>query len=131
MFPPKPLETENPATYPIQPHRRKETNDVSTTLLKIPTNPTWDDLVRAEPRLAVLRSDVEQITAGDGQRFCANAVWYGYHGEPGIKPKLVRLVGFRAESTDPAIRSSEAYDVAYQTLYALLPDCWDCDCDPR
>ncbi len=80
---------------------------MSTTLLKIPTNPTWDELVRREPQLAVLRSSVEQVTAEDGHPFCANAVWYGYHGEPGIKPKLVRLVGFRAESTDPAIRSED------------------------
>ncbi len=104
---------------------------MSTTLLNIPTVPTWDDLIRLGPRLAALRAEVERVTAWNGQRFCANEHWYGYNGQPGIKRDLIRLVGFRAESTDPVIRSMAAYDVAYQTLYALLPDCWDCDCAPR
>ncbi len=104
---------------------------MSATLLNIPTVPAWDDLVRAEPRLAILRNAVEQVTAAEGQPFCANAVWYGYHGNPGIKPELVRLVGFRAENPDPVLHPMTAYDVAYQTLYALLPDCWDCGCAPR
>ncbi len=104
---------------------------MSTTLLNIPTVPTWDDLVRLEPRLAALRAEVERVTAWNGQRFCANEHWYGYNGESGIKPKLVRLVGVRAENPDPDLHSMAAYDVAYQTLYALLPDCWDCGCAPR
>ncbi|MDP9358961.1 MAG: hypothetical protein M3Q71_13250 [Chloroflexota bacterium] len=104
---------------------------MSTTPRMIATGPTWNDLVRAEPQLAVLRSEVERITARDGQRFCANAVWYGYNGQPGIKPKLIRLVGFRAENPDPVLHTMVAYDTAYETLYALLPDCWDCDCAPR
>ncbi len=104
---------------------------MSITPRMMATVPTWDDLVRLEPRLAGLRAEIERITARDGQRFCANEHWYGYNGEPGIKRKLVRLVGFRAQSPDPVIRSMAAYDVAYQTLYALLPDCWGCDCAPR
>ncbi len=115
----------------VHTHEHKETNEVSTTPRMIPTVLTWDDLVRAEPRLAVLRAEVEQITAGDGQRFCANEHWYGYNGQPGIKRELVRLVGFRAENPDPVLHSIAAYDATYQELYALLPDCWDCDCAPR
>ncbi len=104
---------------------------MSTTPRMIPTVPTWDDLVRAEPRLAVLRAEVERITAGDGQRFCANECWYGFNGQPGIKPKLVRLVGFLAENLDLVLHSMMSYDLAYRELYELLPDCWDCDCAPR
>ncbi len=115
----------------VHTHEHKETNEVSTTPRMTPTVPTWDDLVRAEPRLAVLRSEVERVTAEDGQRFCANAVWYGYNGEPGIKPKLVRLVGFLAENPDPVLHTMMSYDLAYRELYELLPDCWDCDCAPR
>ncbi len=116
---------------PDRTHSTQEANEVSSTPRMIATVPTWDDLVRAEPRLAVLRSEVERITARDDQRFCANEHWYGYNGQAGIKRELVRLVGFRAENPDPVLHSMAAYDVAYQTLYALLPDCWDCDCAPR
>ncbi len=78
---------------------------MSTTTTTLTALPTWNDLVIREPWLAILRSEVERVTAREGQPFCANATWYGYHEERGIKPKLVRLVGFRAESTDPVIRS--------------------------
>ncbi len=104
---------------------------MSITPRMITTVPTWNDLVRAEPRLAVLRSEIERITAGDGQRFCANEHWYGHHGQPGIKRTLVRLVGFRAENPDPVLHTMAAYDTAYETLYSQLPDCWDCDCALR
>ncbi len=92
---------------------------------------TWENLVCREPRLAILRAEVEQITAGDGQRFCANECWYGFNGQPGIKPKLVRLVGWHAENPDPVLHTMTAYAAVYEELYALLPDCWDCDCAPR
>ncbi len=114
-----------------QTHEHKETNDVSTTPRMIPTGPTWDDLVRAEPRLAVLRSEVERVTAEDGQRFCANEHWYRHAGGPNFRGQMIQLVGWCAENPDPVLHSMAAYDTAYETLYALLPDCRDCDCAPR
>ena len=53
-----------------------------------------------------------------GPSFCANDVWY----RPGsFKSRLVRLAGWWAEK--PELRTSEAYDVAYDELYQQLPDC--------
>ncbi len=89
---------------------------------------TWPDLVEREPRLADLRVAAERVRdAGDGS-FCANAAWYGYGGHLGLKPRLVRLVGWGSNHPDPALRTSAAYDVVYQTLYDLLPDCRGCGC---
>jgi hypothetical protein len=31
-------------------------------------------------------------------------------------------------ATDPRLRTSEAYDVAYETIYNALPDCRNCGC---
>ncbi len=41
---------------------------------------------------------------------------------------MTQLVGWGSNHPDPALRTSAAYDVAYQTLYDLLPDCQDCGC---
>ena len=60
---------------------------------------------------------------GSTRVFCANAVWYGYAGfEPGIRSRLCELVGTCAEKGGD-LRPSEAYDLAYETLYEALPDC--------
>ncbi len=92
------------------------------------SRPTWEDLAVREPRLVALRADVERVRVGIDETFCANAAWYGYGGRLGLKPRLVRLVGWGAQSRDPVLRSCEAYDVAYETLYELLPDCRNCGC---
>ncbi len=46
------------------------------------------------------------------------------------EPRLadLRLVGWSAAKEDPVLRSGAAYDAAYETLYALLPDCRNCLC---
>ncbi len=89
--------------------------------------PTWEDLVVREPRLADLRAVAERVRDGDAS-FCANAAWYGYGGCLGLKSHLLRLVGWGTQSGDPVLRSCDAYDVAAQTLYDLLPDCRGCVC---
>jgi hypothetical protein len=115
-------------------------------------NLTWNDLVQREPRLADLRRRVEQIIDdGRDESFCASLYWYGAAYREGFKGELIRLVGscrgddeedddpdadavdgltFINAATvrprglsDPVLGSSEAYDVAYHTLYDLLPDC--------
>ncbi len=101
---------------------------MSTPMIVIATeHPTWEDLVAREPRLADLRVAAERVRDVDAS-FCANAVWYGYGGHLGLKPRLLRLVGWGAQNRDPVLRSCDAYDVAYQTLYDLLPDCRGCGC---
>ncbi len=98
------------------------------TMTTTPSVLTWDDLAAREPRLAALRQAVERESAHGRLHYCANAAWYGYGGHLGLKPRLLRLVGWGAQSHDPVLRSSDAYDVAYQTLYDLLPDCRGCGC---
>lgn len=80
---------------------------------------TWQRLVEIEPRLAALEGEIRAIKPGRG--FCANAVWYGYARRPSLKDRMSRLVGW--DATNPALRDPKAYDVAYQHLYKLLPDC--------
>jgi hypothetical protein len=86
--------------------------------------PTWAELVRLEPRLLALQRDIRAVDGSD-PHFCANKVWYR---PGGFKDRLCQLVGWYAERDDPVLRSSEAYDVAYDHLYRQLPPCRDCWC---
>lgn len=79
---------------------------------------TWEMLAEREPRLADLRREVEAVCDSGEGRFCANQWWYGL-----FKLRMMKLVGDLAERDDAVIRSSESYDLAYRTLYDLLPDC--------
>ena len=91
---------------------------------------TWDELTALEPRLLALLQEAEAIK--DDKRkpsFCANAHWYGYGGHPGIKPRLLELVGWARPYGSAELRGTRAYDVAYETIYDALPDCrGDCSC---
>jgi hypothetical protein len=84
---------------------------------------TFRTLARLEPRLRELLAEARSHHNNRGPVFCANAVWYGYPGHrPGLKYHLSRLVGWTAERAGD-VRTSEAYDVAYHTIYQALPDC--------
>lgn len=91
---------------------------------------TWGDLLAAEPALAQLEAECRgaKRLARGAKRWCANAFWYGYPGSgyPGIKPRLLYLVGW--EARNKALRTVAAYDFAYHHLYDLLPDCRECMC---
>jgi hypothetical protein len=88
---------------------------------------TFGRLCRQEPRLRKLYDEARAVgDDGSAGHFCANAVWFGYGGHRGLKVRLVQLVGFQAEA--PELRTTEAYDVAYQTIYAALPNCRGCLC---
>lgn len=99
------------------PDLREEYSVPDTAL----TNPTWEELVALEPRLAELYTEARAVRRT--RRFCANAVWVRQ-----FKPRLLRLAGWYAEK--PELRTTGAYDVAYRTLYAALPDCRGCLCPP-
>jgi hypothetical protein len=93
---------------------------------------TWAGLVRLEPRLLDLLREARALRKEQRRdpHFCANAAWYGYgrwRGH-GLKPRLVRLVGWSAEGGDPILATRAAYDVAYQTVYEALPACRACGC---
>ncbi len=92
------------------------------------TRPTWDELIAIEPGLAALLAEVRRERPG--RRYCANARWFGHapHRGEGFKPRMERLVGWRAEGGDPRLRTAAAYDAAYRTLYDALPGCRGCAC---
>lgn len=81
---------------------------------------TWDELVEMEPRLKLLLRAVRRVRVG--VTFCANAAWYD---QGKLKERLTKLVGSGRLGTDgdPRLWSSDAYDLAYDTLYEALPDC--------
>ena len=85
----------------------------------------WDDLVKREPALATLLREAKSISPKHPD-FCTNPIWYGYAGWPGLKPRLVRLVGDFARCEDPVLHTSHAYDVAYHRIYDTLPGCDRC-----
>ncbi len=111
-----------------------------------PEDLSWERLVELEPELAKLEREVQAYRKLDrlqrqilalpvdlpleafrwAATTCANAIWYGYGGYPGIKPRLLGLVGWHARN--PALRSSAAYDLAYRRLYDGLPGCRNCPC---
>jgi len=80
-------------------------------------------LTIAEPRLFELESEVAAYVAKAdkmGQKFNPDDKWYGFgqHKGEGVKPELVTLVGLSA--ANPELRTSAAYDTAYQYLYGLI-----------
>jgi hypothetical protein len=91
---------------------------------------TFAQLVQLAPELQVLFDDARSHHSNWGPDFCANAVWYGYPGhKPGIKKRMGQLVGWGAPEDAGELRTSAAYDVAYETIYQALPDCrGDCSC---
>ncbi len=86
---------------------------------------TWDDLLALEPALGLLERELRALRrqARGRRTFCAHAVWYRPGGP---KSRLTGLVGWSARH--PRLRTSGAYDVAYQHLYGLLPACRGCAC---
>jgi hypothetical protein len=59
---------------------------------------TWEHLVRAEPRLAVLLAEVQAIKDPGGKSFCANRIWYGEDRRSGLRARLSHLwVGMRLQ----------------------------------
>lgn len=60
-----------------------------------------------------------------GASFCANKVWYVHFDQ-----ELKKLAGKHAATDDPLLRTQESYELSYQTLYKLLPNCRNCICVP-
>ena len=81
---------------------------------------TWNKLIKSEPQLLALYKEAKAVD-GRAEHFCANNVWYEH-----FKPRLFPLVGW--ECRNPEIRTQEAWDLAYETIYEALPPCRDCLC---
>jgi hypothetical protein len=85
-----------------------------------PASPSFSQLVAIEPELGGLYREIKGIRA-QGRDFCANDIWYRVY-----KPRLSQLTGW--EASKASIRTMQAYDVAYSTLYEALPPCRRCGC---
>ena len=85
---------------------------------------SWREIKKIEPRLGTLQKEIKVLTesvAAD-DRFCPNHFWYGYDDpEFAFKKQVEQLAGYCAEA--PELRSRAAYDLVYDRLYKLLPDC--------
>lgn len=95
---------------------------------------TFSDLVTLEPALQWLMDDAVAYRKSHGKKktCCANARWYGYGDWKGrgIKERLLELVGNASSRriVKPPLRSSYAYDLAYDSIYRRLPNCRNCGC---
>jgi hypothetical protein len=109
--------------------------DIPTVAVATPL--TFARLCEMEPRLLSLLADVRARCAGRSRKrnWCANSAWYGYgpfRAERSLKEQLTRLIGWHRVAGDGphegALRSSEAYQIAYESLYNALPGCRACAC---
>lgn len=83
----------------------------------------WHQLIAAEPRLIYLFDKARRVQDDHATKsFCANRVWY-----ESIKPTVCELVG-DARKGHALLGTSDAYDVAYEVIYNVLPDCRNCLC---
>lgn len=91
---------------------------------------TWNDLVDREPLLGDVADEAKSTS--DDSPYCQLDTWYRR-----FKPRVRDLVGWDRGSFGtprrrlPSIESCTAYDLAYESLYAMLPDCRDCSHAPR
>jgi len=77
----------------------------------------FQSLCDLEPRLALLAAEVKSLKPNQKNVL---RLWYGNASTPGIKDALLALVGY--EAANPLLRTTEAYDVAYDYLFACLAD---------
>lgn len=92
---------------------------------------SFRQMCEIEPGLRELADEIIAISMSrTGSRVCANELFFspGEDGEPSMKQRMTQLVGWYAR--DPRLYSGAAYDLAYRTLYNLLPACRCCGCFP-
>jgi len=83
---------------------------------------TFADMAVMEPELQELLDEAKRVSVD--RRFCRNHAWYSYLNEPDrFKNRMLKLVGFNSQSKAPLMHTSEAYDLAYKTIYEVLPPC--------
>jgi hypothetical protein len=92
---------------------------------------TFEMLCELDPRLVDLYNRAQAVRDDKPlSSFCANRVWYGRNNQGGgLRGQLVKLVGYEASrDADARLRTPEAYDVAYYSIYDALPNCRNCGC---
>lgn len=85
---------------------------------------TWREMVKIQPALRALLKEAKghKDLAEKDENFCACAVWYGDCQTPGLKGRLMELVGWGIRG-DQRLATSQCYDIAYNKIYNALPDC--------
>jgi hypothetical protein len=114
----------NPAPTGTSQKRKKmnsEQNEVPALAGNAPL--TFQKLAAMEPGLDRLLAKALAYHNNTPRQFCANAVWYGYGHQPGLKRQLERLVGWDRPGKHPVLSSPEAYELGYETVYEALPPC--------
>ena len=76
---------------------------------------TFVDLVKIEPRLGWLKDEARNYKYTTNES--ATSVWYRE-----FKPRMEKLCGMYAVQSEGIIRSSAAYDIAYQEILSALPE---------
>jgi hypothetical protein len=82
---------------------------------------TWEGLVNECPALSVVQDGIlaRQSAMSKSANHCANSFWYS-----SVKPILTHMIGGGSMARcDSVLCTSEAYDVAYDHLWNLVPDC--------
>lgn len=90
---------------------------------------TFEDLVKIEPRLGVLLSQIKKEKRVEQWEECWFQRWYGNGDRSGYKQKMMKLVGWFSEKDNPKLKTISAYELAYLTLCDSLPSCDTCMCD--
>jgi hypothetical protein len=76
-----------------------------------------------DPRIGELLKDAQAAT--ESQPFCANRVWYR---KGGLRRRVKELVGYGRPEGPNELRTSNAYEAVYRTVYRALRDCDHGDC---
>ena len=78
---------------------------------------TWQEIIEIEPRIKELYEIAKNENRPDlPDDYCANAIFYRQ-----LKPEIVELVGWGARKEE--LRTSRAYDEAYEKILDALPAC--------
>src|SRR5690349_21023418 len=86
---------------------------------------TWEQLVAAEPRLALLEQHVRGIARQQQRKpnphYCSDAVWHGWRqGSLSIKACVAKLAGWGRRGGPDLLQTPAAYDVASRHIYQQL-----------
>ena len=81
----------------------------------------FKEICEIEPGVSTLAKIAKGYHHNREHPFCANAVWFGKGESHGLEGELSKLVGWYAAK--PELRNEQDYDIAYDTIYNLLPSC--------
>lgn len=88
-------------------------------------SPQFVALAELEPALWDVAGAAGEVEYG--ARFCAASEWHGYEGY-GLKQRVERLVGWLRKRGPEQLTTTGAYDVVYDVISKILPDCRECNC---